>query len=128
MIDIYNMVYSSLCNQLTNVNMSGVLELNPSKFPSVSMEEISNIVDDTYTDSASVEKIAIITFEFNIWSNIATKKTECRNILKTIDNYLVGLGFNRVMANPVATSDPTLYRIVARYRARVDNNSTIYRG
>lgn len=127
MIDIYNQIYTAL-DGLLSVHMSGTLQLNPSEFPAVSMEEIDNVVDESYTDSARVENIATITYEFNIWSNSGTKKTECKNILATIDNYMSAKGFTRTMANPIATSDPTLYRIVARYRARVSTNETIYRG
>jgi hypothetical protein len=56
------------------------------------------------------------------------KKTECKAIIALIDSKMEALGFTRTLMNPVPNEeDATVYRMVARYRAIVSKNKTIYR-
>ena len=66
--------------------------------------------------------MAQVMFEINVYSNKAEgKKTECKAIMKIIDDVLFSMNFKRQALTPVPNlEDATTYRLVARYRAMTD--------
>ena len=77
----------------------------------------------------SIENHAQVLYEVNVYSNKTSgKKAECKAIIALIDSKMEALGFTRTLMNPVPNEeDATVYRMVARYRAIVSKNKTIYR-
>ena len=68
-------------------------------------------------------------YEVNVYSNKTSgKKSECKSIIALIDSKLGELGFTRTMLNPIPNEEnATVHRMVARYRAVISKDKTIYR-
>ena len=127
--DVYNRVATSVKDKYSNAFVSSEFVRTPAKFPCVTILEMSNSAYTLTQSSGSVENHADVMYEVNVYSNKKTnKKTECKNIMALIDNEFATLGFSRIMLQPIPNmDDATIYRMVARYRAIVSQNSTIYR-
>ena len=131
MIDIESSVYTKVRQALkaynSDIDVSGEFVNEPSKFPCVYIEEIDNYAIDL--DSGDAEKRAYVTYEVNIYTNNSgKKKSTAKAILDVVDKVLYTYNFTRMAATPVPNREnTTIYRIVARYRAKTDGN-TIYRG
>lgn len=133
MIDIENSVFNTVAmrvrEQYPGIYIVGEYVKSPSSFPSVSLMEMDNSVNAETIDSGSNENHVNVMYEVNVYSNKTTgKKSECKAIVALIDEEMVSMGFARVNLTPVPNmNDSTIYRMVARYRATVSSNNTIYR-
>lgn len=124
MIDCENEVYTRIARVLREkfpgINISGEYVKAPSSFPHVSITQSDNsAVSEKMTGNA---EMAQVMFEINVYSNRTDgKKTECKTIVKVIDEVFFGMNFKRLALTPVPNlEDATIYRIVARYRAMTD--------
>jgi len=131
MIDIENEIVTLVYNTVTPIYESAQvvseLNLSPSVFPNICVEEISNVTYNSSADSKSNENHADIIIEVNIFTNrISGKKTQAKDIENLINNALVSVGFTRTMSTPIALNNGTMYRRVSRYNAVVDKNNTIF--
>ena len=133
MIDIENDVFNTVADKVRDVFpdifMTGEYVSSPPEFPAVSLVESDNSTRIETIDSGSNERHANVMYEANVYSNKTTgKKSECKAIIALIDKEMLALGFARVTMTPVPNmNDSTIYRMVARYRAAVSTNNTIYR-
>ena len=124
MIDCENEVYTRIARVLRDkfpgINIAGEYVNAPSSFPHVSITQSDNsVVSEQMTGSA---EMAQVMFEINIYSNKADgRKTECKAIVKVIDDVMFRMNFKRMALTPIPNmEDATIYRIVARYRAMTD--------
>jgi len=124
MIDCENEVYTRIARVLRekfpSINIAGEYVQAPSKFPHVSITQSDNsVISEKMTGGA---EMAQVMFEINVYSNKAEgKKTECKAIMKIIDDVLFSMNFKRQALTPVPNlEDATIYRLVARYRAMTD--------
>lgn len=133
MIDIENIVFDTVAEKIRDVFpdifMTGEYVSSPPEFPAVSLVEADNSTRIETSDSGSNENHANVMYEVNVYSNkTAGKKSECKSIMALIDKEMLALGFTRATMTPVPNmNDSTIYRMVARYRAAVSTNNTIYR-
>ena len=133
MIDIENQVFDRVAKrvreQFPNIFMTGEYVNSPASFPAVSLVEMDNSIRENTIDSGSNENHVNVMYEVNVYSNKTTgKKSECKAIMALIDNEMTAMGFVRATLTPVPNEyDSTIYRMVARYRAAVSSNHTIYR-
>lgn len=133
MIDIEPDIFDIMCRHIwdkyPDADMNSITNLAPSTFPSVSIEEVSNIVHVASIDSDNKENHANIGYEVNVFTtNPEGKRSEAREILKHIDSKFSELGFVRTSMNPTTMNDGTMLRIVSRYIATVGENGRVYRG
>lgn len=132
MIDIESQIFTPLAEGLrenfSGIQVSGEYVNAPSRFPYVSIIEQDNYPTERHLDSSDTEKFATLMYEVNVYSNKTTgKKTQCRSILKYIDDCLYRLNFKRISLSPVPNlENATIYRLVARYRVETDGK-TLYR-
>lgn len=133
MIDIENQVFECLSSSLGTA-FSGILvvgeEINaPSSFPCVSIIQADSNTDDSYITTEHIENVINVVYEVNVYSNKkAKKKSECKEIMAHISDKFNELGFSRSFLNPIPNFiDSSIYRMVARFVAKVDKNDTIYR-
>ena len=131
MIDIENSIFTMIATPLRekyeDIFITGEEVLNPSKFPCVSIVETDNYITQSHIDNGDNEKYATIIYTVNVYSNKTSgKKSECKDIMKTIDEMLYKKNFKRIETSPISMEDATIYRIVARYRAETDGQN-IYR-
>ena len=133
MINVENEIFNRVANAVRavypSVFISGEYIRTPSKFPFVSLIEMSNTAYDKTQSSGDLENHASLMYEVNIYSNKTSgKKSECKNIAALIDNELATLGFSRTMLQPIPNmDDATIYRITGRYTAVISKDKKLYR-
>lgn len=130
MIDIENMLFTAVKNALPETVTCGTMyQQTKSEFPYVSLYVLDSTVYEPFIDSARIENAVDITVEVNVYSNKTDgKKEECKSLMKTVDDTLLGLHLTRIFCQPTPNlEDATVYRMTARYRAVVDRNQNIYR-
>ena len=127
--EVFDLAAKAVKARYPKVTITGDYIKSPSSFPCVSLMETDNQVRESTSDSGSFENHVNVLYEVNVYSNKTSgKKTECRAILSVIDEVLCRLGFIRVLLNPIPNEqDATVFRMVARYRAAVGKDKTIYR-
>ena len=132
MIDVNNEVFTNVATTVRD-NYAGVTVIGeyvrkPSKFPTVTLDEISNVMVDTLEDSSNEEKFAGVTYRLQVFSNKQNgKKAEAREIFATADAEMRRMGFRRVSY----TTTPeiyksTVYEITATYEAIVSWDGFVY--
>ena len=133
MIDIESRVFHRVSTKVRerfpNIFMTGEYVSSPPSFPAASLVEMDNASREDTMDSGSNENHANVMYEVNVYSNKKTgKKSECKAIIALIDAEMLAMGFVRSTLTPVPNEyDSTIYRMVARYRATVSADHTIYR-
>ena len=127
--EVFGIVSSDVRLKYPKVYMTGEYVKSPPSFPCVSLIETDNQVYRNTRDSGCIENHAQLQYEVNVYSNRTSgKKAECKEIISLIDSKMEKLGFTRTFMNPVPNEqDATIYRMIARYRAIVSKNKTIYR-
>lgn len=124
MIDCENEVYTRIAKVLREkfpgIDVAGEYVQAPSVFPHVSITQSDNSVISNKTTGSA--EMAQVMFEINVYSNKTEgKKTECKAIMKVIDELLFKMNFKRLALTPVPNlEDATIYRLVARYRVATD--------
>lgn len=129
MIDIENEIFSAVSAELrsnfTGINVYSKLNLAPTVFPCVCVEEADNAVYRKTQDSGSLENHAEIMFEVNVYSSKTSgAKAECKDIFAVIDGVMVGRGFTRLGRRPIEEEAPITYRLVGQYRGIVSDGTT----
>lgn len=133
MIDVENEIFTIISTAVRakypKIYMTGEYLKSPPSFPCVSLIETDNQIYRNTRDSGSIENHVQVLYEVNVYSNKTSgKKSECKAIIALIDSEMELLGFTRTLMNPVPNeADATIYRMVARYRAIISKNKTIYR-
>ena len=124
MIDCENEVYTRIAKVLREkfpgIDIAGEYIQAPSVFPHVSITQSDNSVIANKTTGSA--EMAQVMFEINVYSNKTEgKKTECKAIMKVIDELLFKMNFKSLALTPVPNmEDATIYRMVARYRVATD--------
>jgi hypothetical protein len=127
--EIFDIVSKAVREKYPSVFISGEYVRTPSKFPFVSLIEMSNTAYDRTQTSGNLENHASLMYEVNIYSNKTSgKKSECKAIATLIDNELATLGFSRTMLQPIPNmDDATIYRMTGRYTAVISKDKKLYR-
>lgn len=133
MINVENEIFDRVANAIKavypSVFISGEYIRTPSKFPFVSLIEMSNTAYEQTQSSGGLENHASLMYEVNVYSNKKSgKKSECKAIASLIDNELATLGFSRTMLQPIPNmDDATIYRMTGRYTAVISKDKKLYR-
>jgi hypothetical protein len=127
--EIFSKIAESVRKTYPSVFMSGEYVRTPSKFPFVSLIEMSNTAYDRTQTNGSLENHVSVMYEVNVYSNKKSgKKSECKAIAALIDNEFAALGFTRSMLQPIPNmDDATIYRMTGRYTAVISKDKVIYR-
>ena len=133
MINIENEVFSTIAKAIRtkypDAYVIGEYVKAPSRFPCISVIEVSNTMYDRTQSSGNLENHADVMYEVNVYSNKTSgKKSECKAIAALIDNEFAALGFSRTMLQPIPNvDDATIYRMTGRYRGIVSKDYKVYR-
>lgn len=133
MIDFNNEVFSTVAKAVRNnhvgTTVSGEYTRQPSKFPTVTLDETSNVMVDWLEDSSNEEQFAGVTYRLQVFSNKQSgKKAEARKIFATADAEMRRMGFRRVTyATTPEIYDSTIYEITATYEAVVSAAGYVYK-
>ena len=126
--EIFTSVATSVRNKHTGTTVTGEYTRKPSKFPTVTLDEIQNVVVDRLEDSSNVENFAGVTYRLQVFTNNRTgKKAEARAIFATADAEMRRMGFRRVTYTTTPEIyDSTVYNITATYEAVVSSAGYVY--
>ena len=133
MIDYQNEIFTAVAtgvrSKYDEVAVSGEYTRSPSKFPTVTLEEIENVTVATLVDSSNEERYSGIGYRLQVFSNkTGGKKSEARAIFATADAVMRGMGFYSVTYSTTPEIyDSTIYSITATYEAIVDADGVIYK-
>lgn len=126
--EIYTKVATALRNEYENINVTAVYQNVPAIFPSVSIIQESNTIATRYIDSGGIENVVDVMYEVNVYVNSKNnKKSLCKEIFSVVSDSFVGLGFERILAQPIPNEDESIYRMVGRFVAKIDTNKKISR-
>lgn len=133
MINLMNEIFSAVAATVREahpgITVTGEYTRQPSKFPTVTLDETQNVTVDSLEDSSKEERFSGLTYRLQVFSNKTSgKKAEARNIFATADNEMRRLGFRRITYTTVPEIyDSTVYSISATYEAVADASGTIYK-
>lgn len=133
MIDLESPLFTEIAGALRStykgITVYGEYVPAPAEFPSVSIVEMDNATFLPTWSNRAMEKYTEVMYEVNVYSNLSKgKKAQAKAIMGTIDGMLQEYGFERIACQPIQNmNDATIYRMVARYRAVVSDDLTIYR-
>lgn len=133
MIDYSNHIFTNVANDVRNahigVKVIGEYVRTPSSFPTVALDEISNVMVDRLEDSSHEETFAGVTYRLQVFSNKQSgKRTEARAIFATADATMRRMGFRRVTyATTPEIYDSTIYGITATYEGVISIQGYVYK-
>ena len=133
MIDYMNEIFNTLATAVrsshSGVTVTGEYTRQPSKFPTVTLDETENVTVGALEDSSDTERYSGITYRLQVFSNKQTgKKAEARAIFATADGVMRRLGFRRITYTTTPEIyESTIYSITATYEAIVDADGVIYK-
>lgn len=133
MLDFANEIFTTVANVLRNnhagVTVIGEYTRTPSKFPTVTLDEISNVIVDRLEDSSNEEKFAAVTYRIQVFSSKQSgKKAEARDLFATADAEMRRMGFRRVTYTTTPEIyNSTVYEITATYEAVVSAAGYVYK-
>lgn len=125
MIDIENYVVNAVATALSDILVISEYVEAPPEFPCVSIIEESNVSAETFDNASPNENHADLLYTVNVYSNLQSgAKAEVKDIMEEVDTVLEGLKFQRTMCQAIPNADRTIYRMTARYTARVGKGVT----
>lgn len=133
MIDYANEVFTTVARAVrdnhTGATVMGEYTRKPAKFPTVTVDEISNVMVGWLEDSSNEEKFAGVTYRIQVFSNNSSrKKSEAREIFATVDAEMRRLGFRRVTYTTMPEIyKSTIYQITATYEAVISAAGDVYK-
>ena len=133
MIDYLNEIFTTVAASVREAHagavVTGEYTRQPSKFPTVTLDETQNVTFGATVDSSDEEKYSGLTYRLQVFSNKQTgKKAEARAIFATADQVMLGMGFRRITYTTTPEIyESTIYSITATYEAVVDKNGVLYR-
>lgn len=132
MIDFANEIYTTVATAVRDnhvgITITGEYTRRPSKFPAVTLDEISNVTVGRLKDSSGEERYVGVTYRLQVFSNRQNgKKAEAREIFATADAEMRRMGFQRVSyATTPEIYDSTVYCITVTYEAVVSMGGQVY--
>ena len=133
MIDHCNEVFTNVATSVRDNHIGttviGEYTRNPSKFPTVTLDETQNVMVDRLEDSSNEEQFAAVTYRVQVFSNKQSgKKAEARAIFATVDAEMRRMGFRRVTYTTTPEIyESTVYSITATYEAVVSAAGYVYK-
>ena len=133
MIDYMNEIFTAVATTVREAHpgatVTGEYTRQPSKFPTLTLDETQNVIVDSLEDSSKEERFSGLTYRLQVFSNKTNgKKAEARDIFATADGVMRRLGFRRVTYTTLPEIyDSTVYSVSATYEAVADASGTIYK-
>lgn len=127
--EIFDTVAVAVRNDHEGTTVIGEYTRSPSKFPTVTLDEIANVTMGNLVDSSDEEKYSGVTYRIQVFSNKQNgKKAEAREIFATADKIMLNLGFRRVTYTTTPEIyESTIYSITATYEAVISADGVVYK-
>lgn len=133
MLDFNNEIFTTAATAVrgnhVGTTVIGEYVRSPSKFPTVTIDETSNVMVDRLEDSSNEERFAGVIYRVQVFSNKQNgKKAEARAIFATVDAEMRKMGFRRVTYTTTPEIyESTVYSITATYEAVVSAAGYVYK-
>ena len=133
MIDFQNEIFTNVATDVRSAHegtsVTGEYTRSPSKFPTVTLDEIENVTVSALEDSSHEEHFSGVQYRLQVFSNKQSgKKAEARAIFATADKTMRRMGFRRVTYSTTPEIyDSTVYSITATYEAVVSADGLVYK-
>lgn len=133
MIDFASQVFTTVASDVRDghpgTKVIGEYVRRPSEFPTVTLDETSNVAVDRLEDSSRDEVFAGLTYRLQVFSNKQNgKRAEARTIFATADAAMRRMGFRRVTYSTTPEIyDSTIYNITATYEGVISTSGYVYR-
>lgn len=131
-LDYANEVFTTVATAVRNAHpgttVIGEYARRPTSFPTVTVEEISNVMVDYLEDSSNEERYAGVTYRVQVFSNKQSgKRVEARTIFATADAELRRLGFRRVTYTTTPEIyESTIYCVTVTYESIISAEGRVY--
>ena len=124
---IFNTIALALREKYNGASVVSEAMDKPSNFPAISIVQINSSTYDRMMISTN-QDFNETTFEVNVYANNQTgKRFKCKEIINDISEEFKKMGFKMAMCEPIENfSDTTIYRIVARFSAVLDDDGLSY--
>lgn len=132
MIDYAGWIYTKLTEKLREsypkIYTSQDDSTAPPQFPAVTIVQKDNVNYQRTIDCDSKENHVKVMYQIDVYTNGKTDKIQrARAISADISDYLLSLGFNRTMCQPIPNvSDMSIYRISMRFEGVISSNGIVY--
>lgn len=125
--EICDAVAKSLRSLYTDVKVVGEYVDSPAVFPTVTIDEISNV--PAHLDSAVRNKYARVIYRVQVFCNTESgKRQQARRIYDTVDQTLMDLGFYaKTYSTTPAIYNAEIYCITATFEGVVGADGMVYR-
>ena len=124
--EIFNTVAKDLRSLYPKITVVGEYVETPAKFPTVTLDEISNV--PVHLDSATLNKYAKVIYRSQIFVNGEGKRKRARDIFDSLDQKLMSLGLiMKTYTTTPAIYNSEVYCITATHEGVIGADGTIYR-
>ena len=124
--EIFNAVAVRLRSLYPNVQVKGEYVDTPAKFPTVTIDEISNVPD--HLDTAVGNKYARVTYRVQVFCNGEGKRSAARQIYGSVDEVLMLHNlFAKTYTTTPAIYNSDIYCITATHEGVIGEDGVIYR-
>lgn len=130
MIDYSNEIFNEVAGHLRSlypgVQVIGEYVDTPAKFPTVTIDEISNT--PVYLDTAAENKYARVVYRVQVFCNGDGKRSAARQIYGSVDEALMLKNlFAKTYTTTPAIYNSDIYCITATHEGVIGEDGTIYR-
>lgn len=123
--DVFDYVYPYVSELLPEGGFKSMYVSSPPVLPHATLVEMDNYTNTYTLSTADEEEFAVLTYEAQTY---AYDKATCRQIMAAICTAMHSLGFIRISMRFIENlNDPTIFRMVARFRAMANADKTIFR-
>lgn len=131
MLDYSNEIFDTVAKDLRSlykgIKVVGEYVDTPSTFPTVTIDEISNV--PIHLDSAGTNKYAKVIYRTQTFCNGTGKRKKARQIYDSLDQKLMELGlFAKTYTTTPTIYNSEVYCITATHEGVIGTDGTIYRG
>lgn len=115
---------TALRTAFPGIFVTGDLVSAPTSFPCVAFFEDDNYLSREDMDSAGEEKIAVLRYRVDVYSNKTSgRKAEAKAIMAVIQPILYARNFTRFSQTPINDLGDKIYHAVETYRVKTDGNA-----
>jgi hypothetical protein len=123
--EIFTLVATELRQKVDGITVMGESIDIPSKFPTATIDEISNVPVEI--DTKSLNEYARVTYRVQVFTTGSSKRSDARNIYKIIDEVLQSINLRcKSMSTTPAVYNSNIYQISSSYEAIIKEDGTIY--
>ena len=122
---IFNAVYDTVAPLCARNAFKGIHTPNPTVFPTATLFEMDNRIDQNTWTGRENEDFVILTYEAHVYANT---KAECRKVFAALDEALLKMNLTRMSGTYIPNlQNSKVHEYVARYRVMADREGKLYR-